>query len=82
MESLIVFLLGHSPDNGPDKDIIENKMSFILYYLAIRHTCVISIMFVILHFLNLLYFSQIYIEKDVPVLSNHLLLVVYHGDCL
>jgi hypothetical protein len=82
MERLIVLLLGHSPDNDPDKDIIENKMPFILYYLAIRHTCVISLMFVIWHFLNLLYFSQIYIGKDVPVLSNHLLFVVYHDDCL
>jgi hypothetical protein len=28
-------------------------------------------MFVILHFLNLMYFSQIYIEKEVPIMSNH-----------
>jgi hypothetical protein len=28
-------------------------------------------MFVILHFFNLLYFSQIYIGKKVPDLSNH-----------
>ena len=28
-------------------------------------------MFVILHYFNLLYFSQIYIGKKVPVLSNH-----------
>jgi hypothetical protein len=28
-------------------------------------------MFVILHYFNLLYFSQIHIEKKVPVLSNH-----------
>ena len=28
-------------------------------------------MFVVLHFFNLSYFSQIYIGKDVPILSNH-----------
>jgi hypothetical protein len=39
----------------------------------------IRMMFFILHFVNLLYLSQIYIGKEVPVLSNHSLYVVYHG---
>jgi hypothetical protein len=31
IKTIIWFTLSGSPDNGPDKDSIENKMLFILY---------------------------------------------------
>jgi hypothetical protein len=37
--TIIWLILSGSPDNGPDKDSIENKMPFILYFL---HTILIG----------------------------------------
>ena len=47
----------------------QNRMESLIVSLDIHVSSIM--MFVILHCFNLLYFSQIYIRKKVPVLSNH-----------
>ena len=40
IRTIIWLTLSGLPDHGPDKDSIENKMPFILYFLAVAYILV------------------------------------------